>query len=396
MGEVTEDCIREMLRTGPMRTLQKSRTHVREAVVGALGRMQRAGALTITDADPKSRNTWGVAGEAQREPLYLAEHRARTWIDTRTAAGQRVTVAMARQQNKKQHKAAGGAPSDLTEVIKAHLREMALAGKLIPDTRATEVLNLFSGGQSAGAPAAASNLGITHVDILAQYQISDPGEAEWIATTRDTTDLRTAPDLGMVKWVMQRESIGGDLVLLVAAAIPCHTWTHLDATLRPSGNSYRTKSGRPNQRNPAKAKEAEEQYELARNTVLSVLEWIYQGAYMGIQRYYLFENGAWGVLGDQDFMAAIPPPRVVSYCKYRARLGTDEQYPAQKDTSIWTNLQGWTPRRCNHRNHVATIGGSSTMRPKLQGMSKWATKRWTPEELYWDLLASLRHRPREL
>jgi hypothetical protein len=26
-------------------------------------------------------------------------------------------------------------------------------------------------------------------------------------------------------------------------------------------------------------------------------------------------------------------------------------------------------------------------------MSKWATKRWTPEELIWDLLSSLRHRP---
>jgi hypothetical protein len=185
-------------------------------------------------------------------------------------------------------------------------------------------------------------------------------------------------------------------MLLAAATILCRTWTHRDATLRPSGNSYRTKSSKPNQRNPVKAKEAAEQYDLARNTVLSILEWIYQGAYMGIQRYYLFENGAWGVLGDQDFMAEIPPPQVVSYCRYRARLNSEEQYPAQKDTSIWTNLQAWAPRRCNHSRHGATIGGSSAKRPTLQGMSKWATKRWTPEELWWDLLAPQRHSPREL
>jgi hypothetical protein len=200
----------------------------------------------------------------------------------------------------------------------------------------------------------------------------------------------------MVPWVTGREDIDPERMILVAAAIPCHTWTHLDATLRPSGHSYRTKSGRPNHRDPAKAKEATEQRALAKNAVSSILEWIYQGAYMGIQRFYLLENGAWGLLGGQDFMSDLPPPQVVSYCMYRARLASDEKYPAQKDTSIWTNLQAWTPRRCDHKRHGSTIGGPSAKRPKLNGMTIWATKRWTPEELLWDLLAALRHRPLSL
>jgi hypothetical protein len=235
------------------------------------------------------------------------------------------------------------------------------------------------------------------VDILASYQLSPKNEPVLEVCTRTSTDLRQAPKREMIPWVAGREGLNIKRLGLVAAAIPCHTWTHLDATLRPSGMSFRTKSGKPNRTHPEKAQEAEEQYELAENSTVSILDWVYQGAYMGIQRYFWIENGAWGVLGDQDFMQPLPDPRVVSYCMYKARLDTDENYPSQKDTAIWTNLQGWTPRRCNHQQaHQGVIGGASTQRPQLQGMSIWATKRWTPEELIWDLLAALRHTPIQL
>lgn len=393
-GKVTEEQIKKMLRSGPIRTLQSTRAAVSSAVAGALSRMQRSGELEITDPKPGSRNAWGLFGDHQQDPLHAVETRVRRWISQRTEEGHRVTVAHARGQFKKQHRQSGGRPSDLTEVIKAQMRKMALAGELIPDSDARELLNLFSGGQSADAPARKSALNPTHVDILERYQLKPADEPEGLVHTRVSTDLRQAPVRGMVQWVARREGINLRRLGVVAAAIPCHTWTHLDATLRPSGHSYRTKSGKPNRKDPEKAQEAEEQYDLAENTTDSILDWVFQGAYMGVQRYFWIENGAWGVLGDQEFMRPLPDFKVASYCMYRARLHSEETYPSQKDTAIWTNLQGWTPRRCNHtQTHPGVIGGDSTQRPQLQDMTNWATKRWTPEELIWDLLTTLRHTP---
>jgi hypothetical protein len=240
---------------------------------------------------------------------------------------------------------------------------MAFRGELMTDPGASVLLNLFSGGQSSAAPAEASGLTLVHVDIVEEYPVG-PGK---MARVRESTDLRSAPDRMMIPWVAGREGLAVQEILVVAAATPCHTWTHLDATLRPAGNSYRLKSGKPNTSHPAKAQEAKEQTELAQNVALSISDWICQGAYMGVQRYFWLENGAWGKLGEQTFMEVLPEPRVLSYCMYRTVLRETSKFPTQKDTKIWTNLQGWKPRYCTHSGpHQNQLGGDRKAGPRLR------------------------------
>jgi len=389
-GTLREDQVKKMLRSGPLRTLQNQRLEVSAAVAMALRRMQEAGELEVVHPQHKSRTRWGRPEHNRPSRLDSIALKLRRWIAESTKTGRRITVSAARSQFKKQHKEAGGCPRDLTCVIKDQLRHMAFRGELLTDPGASVLLNLFSGGQSSEAPATASGLTPIHVDIMEEYPVG-PGKK---VRVRESTDLRSAPDRMMIPWVAGREALALEGILVVAAAVPCHTWTHLDATLRPAGNSYRLKSGKPNTSHPAKAREAKEQTELAQNVALSIFEWICQGAYMGVQRYFWLENGAWGKLGEQTFMEVLPEPRVLSYCMYRTALHEASKFPTQKDTKIWTNLRGWEPRYCNHRGpHQGHLGGRSDCRPQAQNMSKWATKRWTPEELIWDLLSSLRHRP---
>ena len=303
-GTIQEAQIHALLRSGAVRTLQKNRKNVSAAIALALKRMQTAGELNVTDPKDKGRTKWGRPEDNTTDPLEFVLRRLRRWISTRTREGHRITVTKARSQWKKQHAKAGGKPEALTETIKEHMRGMALRGEMIPAPNAHVLLNLFSGGQSADAPARASGLTPVHVDMAQQYPLA-PGRT---VLTRASTDLRKAPDRKMIPWVASREGFVPEEVLIAAAAIPCHTWTHLDAVLRPSGHNFRTKAGNPNTSNPPKAQEAREQTALAQNTTLSIFDWIFQGAYIGTQRYCWLENGAWGKLGDQPFMESLPAP----------------------------------------------------------------------------------------
>jgi len=390
-GTVTELQIFQMIKSGPVRKLHRTRTGVADAITDALRRMQQSGQLEITSPVEKSRSPWSSWGTNQGSEARDVEQRARIWLTTRARDKQPLSVPLARQQYKKQHAKAGGDPRDLTEAIKDHLRTMALRAELHMDPKANRLLNLFSGGQSTQAPAAQSGLKVTHVDIEKEYRLGD-GDAPEVVTTPRSTDLSEAPENRMLSWLAKREQYDMREVGVIAAGTPCHTWTKLDATLRKSGQSYRLGAkGTPNHRNPEKAAVAKEETSLAKEIVSTQLTWLFQGAYRGIQRHIWMESGASNKLAEQDFMEQMPPPQRTSYCMYKARMADDQLYPAQKHTSIWTTLKDWEPRTCNHQgDHSAVIGGPSQLRPKLKGMSIWASKRWTPEELIWDLLRQVR------
>ena len=71
-------------------------------------------------------------------------------------------------------------------------------------------------------------------------------------------------------------------------------------------------------------------------------------------RWVFFENPASSMLVDRGLIDY--PLHIVDYCQYGK--------PYRKSTAIWTNLQGWQPRRCNKTNcwayrngrHLSQIG----------------------------------------
>jgi hypothetical protein len=251
-GTLSEDEVRKLLRSYPIRKLQRGRTHVAEAIKGALRRMERSGELTIQSPEvamPR-RLEWSRWGKGSEDRAKLVEERAGRWITLRARQGERVNVARVRGQFKKQHRHAGGDPERLTEAAKGHLMKEALRGGLSKDPEAGAMLNLFSGGQSADAPARRSGLTITHVDIKESYPVETGMEVH--TSSGEPTDLREAPEGQMVQWVAAREQVAVNKIAIVAAALPCHTWSQLDATLRPSNTNFRTRSGRATGSSPGR------------------------------------------------------------------------------------------------------------------------------------------------
>ena len=208
-----------LIRSGRIRTLQSQRSKVSAAISFALRRMQTAGELQVLEPSAKSRTRWGRPEENHADSLKVVQLKLRRWISERTQEGQRITIRKARSQWKKQHAKAGGLPPALTELIKEHMRGMALRGEMRPAPEARTLLNLFSGGQSVDAPARASNLSPVHVDILKDYPLGP----DRTVSVRTSTDLRLAPENEMVHWVSSREHIDAGALLVTAPAIPCHT-----------------------------------------------------------------------------------------------------------------------------------------------------------------------------
>jgi hypothetical protein len=195
----------------------------------------------------------------------------------------------------------------------------------------------------------------------------------------------------MIRWLQSREEIQEDTTSLILAAIPCHTWTNLNNTLRAEGNEYRDKKGNPTRKKGPKRDEAISQTALARNTVLSIIDWVLKGAIRGWQRYFIIENPAYGTLRTQGFMDLLPKQKVAPYCMYETTMGATELYPSHKPTGIWTNVTGWNPRVCPHKGpHEASIGGHTSRRPgatkAMATFTPWAAKRWTPEALTQEIL----------
>ena len=222
--------------------------------------------------------------------------------------------------------------------------------------------------------------------MVKEYRV----DKDKVVTVLKALDLRIPKPGRLLHWTAEQLDLNLQQTGLVAAAIPCHTWTHLDATLGPN-LKYRTSTGASNLgAGPEKVEEAITQTALARNTVESILDWVREGAHKGVQRWFWIEQGAYSLLRSQAFMKDLGAPMVASYCRYRIKMGSTNRdyYPAQKDSALWTNLRQWTPRRCNHKErHEGTIGGRGEQ-PKTEGISTWALRRWTPEELMWEMLLS--------
>jgi hypothetical protein len=314
-GKMDESAIGTLLRTPQIRAFQRMRTGVAAAVRGALGRMQRADQLEIERPVKGSRKPWGAWGSGE-VALQAVQTRMRKWIRESTLDKQRITVRKAYDQYKKQYGKAGGTPNQLRQDAKNELRNLALKGGLMKREMQGEgnLLNLFSGGQSAHDPAVELGFNPVHVDIVQEYPL---GEGK-VAGARTSTDLTQAPEGKMIPWVEARESMDSAMTTVVAMAIPCHTWTPLDATLRPKhgrfDRSYRTRTGKPNTKNPEKAAEAESQAALAANAVGSVLAWVEQGAYIGEQRFFWIENPMNSILRTKPpaFMQGLPDPTITS------------------------------------------------------------------------------------
>lgn len=397
-GQMSETDIEAVMASGKVRSLQRESVGVAAAATEALKRMQRTGAVEFVKTTRGRRKPWGAWGVEGKGPEAV-EHRMRRWIREATldqAAPRRVTVRNAYDQYKRQHLKAGGNPTRLREQAKHELRELAMDGRLLQRPRrsgsgAGTLLNLFSGGQSAQAAGEATGHSTVHIDVMTEY----PLDKDRRVRVRTSTDLSQAPHGRMIPWLEKREGLLREDTTVVAASLPCHTWTPLDATNRPThgryDRSYRTKNGTPNEADSERAAEARRQDALAANTIDSILDWVAEGAYRGEQRYYWIENPYRSTLRTRppEFMSRLPNPKMASYCMYRSHLGARELYKAEKSTAIWTNIARWTPRRCEHQGHASKIGASSQQRLEISGLSKWAAKRWIPEELILTLLQAV-------
>ena len=93
-----------------------------------------------------------------------------------------------------------------------------------------------------------------------------------------------------------------------------------------------------------------------------------------------------------------PLRRTVDYCAYRTQRsdGSWHSYPFQKPTSIWSNVDGWQPRRCTceGRRHASSLVGDAAQgkRGDFRGGAKCslAEKLCVPTELQIDLLSAAR------
>ena len=80
----------------------------------------------------------------------------------------------------------------------------------------------------------------------------------------------------------------------------------------------------------------------------------------------------------------------VDYCQYRTSL-EEEFFPTQKPTGLYTNIQGWRPKLCNHPRHDSVLIG------RMDGSNKplplWR-RHSVPFELHLDLVkAAMSQRP---
>ena len=386
---LSDTATRKLLKHAKVRAAQRNHLNVTPTLKYALRRLVEAGRLTVNtmrliQAPPKS---------GKEVEIEIPEY-----VEDLLGSGKRVTARHLRDHFKCRHWNAGGYPKDLTTAINSTLLDFALRDRLIPPTQ-RGMMSIFSGGQSDAQPAARAGLNVLHVDWQNPYKVGP----DRTAVVNRTTDVREAPKGDVVSWVCKRENTSVKSMALLALALPCHTWTtmeyvnaqRVDAEGELAPCNYRDKSGKPTRHDPDKKKEAEEQQEMAANCVVSALDWILDGALNGDQRYVYAENGAYGLLRDQEFMGWLPPQQVCNYCMYDVALDSGIRYSAAKATGIWTNISRWKPRVCNHPkgSHTAQIGGKGKKKPPsfpTLGIGAYAAKRWTPEELHLDLMTAMR------
>lgn len=114
---------------------------------------------------------------------------------------------------------------------------------------------------------------------------------------------------------------------------------------------------------------------LAQELVLSTLELIRELK----PKYWFIENPR-GMLRKMPFMQGLPR-YTVTYCQY----GDTRMKP----TDIWTNLEGWTPKRCKNGDpcHTKAPRGSRT---GTQGIKGAKDRGVIPPQLFEELLLVIR------
>ena len=174
---------------------------------------------------------------------------------------------------------------------------------------------------------------------------------------------------------------------------------------RGAGNHFRNRNGNPRDELPnmrpadlEKRNVAIEHDEMAADVMLSITDWVLEGAIHGKQRHFYVENPTKSMIWDRlymvDFMelSELKPQRC-NYCCYQIMLTDPLVYPTPKSTRILTNVSGWVPRRCpdlaNHDAHTAVISGpNAEERPSFFNIPEETCVFMTPEGLHLDIASA--------
>lgn len=318
------------------------------------------------------------------------------WSEMRLLRGQELSAALIRDHYAKQFRSAGGAGEQLTDVCRRILTKAAMEDRLTKCPEKTNFLVLFSGWQSTAQPSLKLGLTAINAEIDAEKTVSV--QQGLVAAVERPTDLSLAREGEQVKYACQQQGVRVNTVGIVEGSHPCETFSNSGHINTERGCNYQFPSGAP--RPGPKKQKAVNHRRMAANMVQSVKEWIVAGAMRGEQLYCYLEQGQTSTLkklksrakeGEQQKSAfeGLPPPVTVDYCQYKVQLGKSLKYPARKSTSIWTNIRGWTPRRCPGKaqcQHHACKAGATEDRIKIPGFTVGAAENWIPEELHLSIL----------
>ena len=136
------------------------------------------------------------------------------------------------------------------------------------------------------------------------------------------------------------------------------------------------------------------------DVMLSITDWMLEGAIKGEQRHVYIENPTKSMMWDRPYMVDFmelsgPKPQRCNYCCYQIMLTDPLVYPTPKSTRILTIVSGWVPRRCpdlaNHDAHTAVISGpvpNSEERPSFFNTPEETCVFMTPGGLHLDKAAA--------
>ena len=92
--------------------------------------------------------------------------------------------------------------------------------------------------------------------------------------------------------------------------------------------------------------------EMAADVMMSINDWVLEGAIKGKQRHFYIENPTKSVIWDRPYMvdfmelSGLKPQRC-NYCCYQIMLTDPLVYPTPKSARILTNVSGWVRDGCH-------------------------------------------------